>query len=218
MVRESVIVQFARRAGRPCRASRFVATALALVASGVTGPAAQAPAWRVGAGEVVVRCPLTVGGSFDAKTTALSGHVAADPSQPGQLTGALTVDLTTLDSGIGLRNTHMREKYLETGRGDGFNRAVLDDIRLAVPDVATFAGATTFTGTLLLHGTRKLVRGDARLTRSGSAVRVEATFPVELPEFGVPKPRYLGVGVKDQVQVRVTFTAASAVTATGSSR
>jgi polyisoprenoid-binding protein YceI len=218
MVRGSVIVHIALNAGRPCRASRLVATALALAAAGIAAPAAQAPAWRVGTGEVVVRCPLTVGGSFEAKTSALSGHVAADPAQPGRLAGELSVDLTTLDSGIGLRNTHMREKYLETGRGDGFNRAVLDDIRLGVPDVAAFAGTTSFSGTLLVHGTRKPVRGDARLARSGSDVRVEATFPVTLPEFGVPKPRYLGVGVKDQVQVRVTFTAASAVTATGSTR
>jgi hypothetical protein len=39
-----------------------------------------------------------------------------------------------------------------------------------------------------------------------------------VPDFGVPKPRYLGVGVRDQVQVRVTFTARSAGAATGSTR
>lgn len=194
-----------------------VAAGLALVwaAAGVSG---QAPGWRVGAGEVVVTCPLTVGGSFAAKTRSLSGHLAPDTGQPGRLIGDLSVDLDSLDTGIGLRNTHMREKYLETGRGDGFARAVLSDIVLRAPDVSTFTGSTTFTGVLLVHGTRKPVHGDARVARNGGDVRVEATFAVSVPDFGVAPPRYLGVGVRDQVQVRVTFTAAAAGAAAGSTR
>ena len=61
-------------------------------------------------------------------------------------------------------------------------------------DAATVTGATTFTATLLVHGTRKPVSGQARITRSGTDVRVEASFPVNLPDFGIPEPRYLGVG------------------------
>lgn len=194
-----------------------VVAGLAL-AGAMAGVFAQAPGWRVGSGGVVVTCPLTVGGSFEARTQSLAGQLAPDAAQSGRLTGELSVDLNTLDTGIGLRNTHLREKYLETGRGEGFDRAVLSDVVLRVPDVSTFAGTTTFTGTLLVHGVRKPVHGDARVTRAGGDVRVEATFPVSVPDFGVPKPRYLGVGVRDQVQVRVTFTAASAGAATGSTR
>lgn len=169
---------------------------------------AQAPGWRVSAGEIAVRCPLTVGGSFEATTRDVTGHLAPDPAQPARLTGELSVDLRTLDTGIGLRNTHMRDNYLEVGRGDGFERAVLSDITLAGGDATTFSGATTFTGTLLVHGTRKPVTGQVKVARSGDAVRVEAAFPVRLPDFAVPKPRYLGVGVGDEVQVKVKFSAA----------
>lgn len=197
------------------RAGAAAGLALVWAAAGVY---AQAPGWRVGAGEVVVTCPLTVGGSFEARTQSLAGQLAPDAAQAGRLIGELSVDLDTLDTGIGLRNTHMREKYLETGRGDGFARAVLSDIVLRAPDVSTFSGSTTFTGVLLVHGTRKPVHGDARVTRHGGDIRVEATFPVSVPDFGVPRPRYLGVGVRDQVQVRVTFTAAAAGAATGSTR
>jgi len=151
-----------------------------------------------------VVCPLTVGGSFEAKTDSLSGELGVDASQPTKLSGELSVDLKTLDTGIGLRNTHMRENYLEVGRGEGFERAVLGDIVLG-SDVATASGATTFTATLLVHGVKKPVTGTARITRAGDDVRVDATFPIRLAEFGVPDPRYLGVGVKDQVQVKVKF-------------
>lgn len=172
---------------------------------GASAIAAQAPALRVSGGEVVVHCPLTVGGSFQARTAAIQGQLTPDPSQPSKLTGELAVDLKTLDSGIGLRNTHMRENYLEVTKGDGFDRAVLSDIALAEGDASTVTGSTTFTATLLVHGTRKPVSGQARVTRSGGDVRVEASFPINLPDFGIAEPRYLGVGVKDQVQVKVRF-------------
>jgi hypothetical protein len=35
-----------------------------------------------------------------------------------------------------------------------------------------------------------------------------ASFPVNLPDYNIPEPRYLGVRVKDTVQVEVAFTTA----------
>jgi polyisoprenoid-binding protein YceI len=166
--------------------------------------AAQDQTWHVSTGDVIVVCPLTVGGSFEARTRSLSGELRADPSKPTSVAGEIAVDLRTLDSGIGLRNTHMRDNYLEVGRGDGFDRAVLSDIVLGA-DVATASGSVSFTASLLVHGVRKPVAGQAKVTRSGSEVRVDASFPVKLADYGIAEPRYLGVGVKDQVQVRVKF-------------
>jgi hypothetical protein len=140
-----------------------------------------------------------------------------DSTQPGRLQGELTVDLATLDTGIGLRNSHMRDNYLEVGRGEGFSRAVLKNIVVG-GDVATLSGRTSFTATLLVHGVERPVRGDARLSRDAGGVRVEASFPVVLAEHEIAKPRYLGVGVRDQVQVRVRFEAAAGSAGTGSER
>ena len=182
-------------------AQRAFALFCVLVASHA---AAQPAAWRVASGEVTVLCPLTVGGSFEAKSSGLTGELRVDAAQPTRLAGELAVDLRTLDTGISLRNTHMREHYLEVGRGEGFERAVLSDIVLGA-DAATASGAATFNATLLVHGVKKPVAGTARITRSGEAVRVEATFPVTLAEFGIADPRYLGVGVRNQVQVKVRF-------------
>ena len=187
----------------------LLSLAFALASQPLGPPAvhAQAAAWRVGSGQVVVVCPLTVGGSFEAKTSSVSGQLAVDPAQPSRLTGELAVDLKTLDTGIGLRNTHMRENYLEVAKGDGFDRAVLSEIVLK-GDAAAVAGATTFTATLLVHGTRKPVSGHANLSRNGADVRIDASFLVTLADFGIPEPRYLGVGVKDQVQVKIKFGSA----------
>lgn len=181
--------------------------AFVMLIAATAATAAQPAAWRVSSGHVAVICPLTVGGSFEATTRSVSGQLSVDPSQPSRLAGTIEVELQTLDTGIGLRNAHMRDNYLEVGRGDGFERAVLSDIVLG-GDAATAVGATTFTATLLVHGVRKPVNGQARIARTGGAVNVDASFFVNLPDFGIAKPRYLGVGVKDQVQVKVSFGSA----------
>ena len=164
-------------------------------------------AWQAGDGDIAVLCPMTVGGSFEAKTRAITGRLAIDSSQPGALSGELQVDLQTLDTGIGLRNSHLREKYLEVGKGAGFDRAVLSEIVVSGVDLTTGSGKGTFKGTLALHGTRKPVSGTVRLMPAGEHVKVDAAFPVQLPDFGMPEPRDLGVGVRDQVEVRARFVA-----------
>jgi len=186
-----------------------------LVALLVALPTARAlgadASWRVARGDVRVACPMTVGGSFEAKTSAIQG--TATPGAPGApFGGEISVDLATLDTGIGLRNEHLRNKYLEVGRGQGFNRAVLSAIRLGDTDPRGFQGKTAFTGTFLLHGTTKPVAGQATIRREGSGVRVEASFPLSVAAFGIEEPRYLGVGVRDQVTVSVSLMAEPADT------
>ncbi len=161
-------------------------------------------------GDVKVVCPLTVGGSFEATTAAVSGTLALAGLHPVVLSGELVVDLKTLDSGIALRNDHLRNEYLEVGKGEGFERATLADIHLGDVDPDGFQGRTSFSGTFRVHGAERPVTGQAQIHREGSEVLVEATFPVTLPDYGIPKPRYLGVGVRDTVRVQVSLVAVPA--------
>jgi len=124
--------------------------------------------------------------------------------------GEIAVDLKTLDTGIGLRNEHMRTQYLEVGKGQGFDTAALSDVHLLDLGGDAGQGRTRFTGTLLLHGTKRPIAGQADIRREGAAARVDASFPVVPAEYGIASPRYLGVGVKDAVQVKVSLTAAPA--------
>jgi hypothetical protein len=58
-----------------------------------------------------------------------------------------------------------------------------------------------------LHGTRRPVAGQADIHAEGNDVRVVASFPVRLDAYGIAPPRYLGVGVKNEVQVKVSLVA-----------
>ena len=192
------------RASSAWRSRALVALVFTLTAP--RGHAADAASWGVERGDVRVVCPLTVGGSFEAKTDAIRGTVTLAASA-AVFGGELAVDLSTLDTGIGLRNEHLRRTYLEVGRGPGFDRAVLSEIRLGDGDPRGVQGKSHFSGTFLLHGTKRPIAGAATVRQEGNAVRVEASFPVTVSEFGIEKPQYLGVGVRDQVNVTVMFVA-----------
>ena len=68
-------------------------------------------------------------------------------------------------------------------------------------------GKGSFSGSLMLHGVKKTVSGSAEVRKAGAGLRVKASFPVNLADYNIAEPRYLGVGVKNTVRVEVTFTA-----------
>jgi polyisoprenoid-binding protein YceI len=182
---------------------------LLVVGAGLDGgtASAQSDQYQVTGGRVVVVCPLTVGGGFEAKTEAISGAVSLGSDQPGSLKGALSVDLRTLKTGIGMRDRHMRDNYLEVAKAPGFETATIEGIQIEKLD-----GKTTFNGTLVLHGERRAVSGLATIARQGGDYTVEAEFPVRVSEFNIPKPSYLGVGVQDQVRIKIALTVSSIAT------
>ena len=181
-------------------------SALAAAAGAQTSPGVGS--WTVSAGDVRVRCRLTVGGSFDAVTSSLSGALRPSANDAA-FSGELRVDLATLDTGISLRNGHLRGDYLEVERGPDFREAVLSGIVLDEPPPGRGGGRETgFSGTLALHGVRRAVEGEAELRGRDGRIQVEAVFRLSLEAFGIPPPRYLGIGVRDDVEITVRFEAA----------
>jgi polyisoprenoid-binding protein YceI len=189
------------------RRTLFVLLAFGLaIASSAAVPQATSDTYRITTAAVAVMCPLTVGGSFEARTNALVGDLAyADAT--GAINGVVQVDLGTLQTGISLRDQHMKEKYLEIHRSDTLTKATLDEIRMERAEGTSIP----FHGKLTLHGEQHTVNGtaDVQVQRRDGGVRVRARFPISLSAFGIQPPRYLGVGVRDEVQVQVQFTAVS---------
>jgi YceI-like protein len=175
-----------------------------LVAAGIS--LADSHSWTTTTGDVRVTCPLTVGGSFEARTTALEGTLSLDPTTT-TLAGELSVDLRTLDTGISLRNQHMLDNYLEVQKSEDFETAVLSNIDVGTLSAGIAEGRSRFAARLRLHGTTQAVAGQATLSERGSSVRVEASFPIRISDYAIPDPRYLGIGVKNEVAVRVAFVA-----------
>ncbi len=157
---------------------------------------------RVQKATVTITCPLTVGGSFEARTTALTGELALLPETTDGVRGTLSVDLRLLETGIGLRDRHLRQNYLEVDKRPEFSVATLQQIR-----IANWDGTSSFRGILTLHGQQQEIAGTATVKRERGAFQVEAVFPLRISDFQIAEPTYLGVGVSDNIEVRVRMSA-----------
>ena len=208
-------MQFPQRVASIALAATLLPATLDPVAA---RPASVEESWNLTSGNVKVRCRLTIGGSFDAVTSAISGTLR-QTGPDASYAGAVRVDLVPLDTGIELRNNHLRETYLEVARGERFRHAALTGIQLADPlpqDAARHK--TPFSGTLSLHGVERAIAGEAELRRRDGRLRVQAAFSLSLKVFDIPPPRYLGVGVRDKVEIVVTFDAVSDNSSSGGRR
>lgn len=118
-----------------------------------------------------------------------------------KLNGELTFKMETLNTGIGMRDEHMKEKYLEVAK---FPTAVLKIKDMVLPDAWTPQTAglkdQAFKGTLTLHGVEKEVSGIVNVNNDMGA---NADFEIKISEFGISIPSYLGITVADTVRVRV---------------
>lgn len=122
----------------------------------------------------------------------------------GKLDGHFRVDLSTLDTGIDLRNTHMREKYLEV---DKFPHAVLAFRKVPI---AANGSEEVFGGRLDLHGHSRPVEVSAKVERSGPRIRIAAHFTLLLTDYGVAIPSYKGITVAKRVALDVDAVLATA--------
>ena len=149
-----------------------IATALAMLLASVSVVAQQATALGVRDARVAITCPLTIGGNFVAKTENVSGQLQLASVSGGEVAGEIAVDLASLDTGIGLRNRHMSDNYLEVGKGVEFEKARLSSLKLE-PKGALGTGEVSFSAMLTLHGVAKEVKGTADVRAAGGEYKVK---------------------------------------------
>jgi polyisoprenoid-binding protein YceI len=166
---------------------------------------------------------LVILSATSAGNAALSGasdvHVGFEASGPAglKITGTtadltasedsgnvvITVALANLTTGIGLRDEHMKEKYLEVPK---FPATTLTVARSALTVPA--AGQKTqgdAPGTLSLHGQSRPVTVHYDSKGDGAAIVTHGTFHINMNDFGITVPTYLGVTVKPGVDITAAF-------------
>ena len=112
----------------------------------------------------------------------------------------VSVKLDGLATGIDLRDRHMKEKYLETGK---YPVAILevDKAKLRFPEGNAVNGTTE--GKLTLHGVSKAVKVSYKADGDKNQAKVEGSMRINMKDFKIDVPSYLGVTVKPNVDVEV---------------
>lgn len=114
----------------------------------------------------------------------------------------ISVRLDHLQTGIGLRDRHMKEKYLEVGQ---YPSARLSIQRSALRIVDGSSSGADVPATLTLHGKTRPVSVHYDAKKTGAEISVSGSFGVNMKDFGIAVPSYLGVAVKPDVEVAARF-------------
>lgn len=183
---------------------------LGLIATALAATNGRAETWIVGEGSEVVFTSKAPMESFDGKTDQVSGHIRCPADDlGGELDLRIAVDLASLDTGIGMRNSHMRDRHLET---DEYPEAVFTgEAVVATSAPALLPGQAvrlTVRGTFELHGVSRPrdIEATVTLEHDGS-LTVATDFAVSLEDHAIDRPQFLVMKLADEQQVRVLVKA-----------
>lgn len=136
---------------------------------------------------LVVKVSLFPAGSFEIKSDKIEGKgkKAGDSYSADEV----KVALTSLDSGIDLRNEHMRKRLNPHGE----THVVVKNIK---------AGKDSGTAQISIAGVTKDVKFTSKDNGDGTAT---ANFELNLPDFELKDINFKGVGVEDKATVEATI-------------
>ncbi len=137
----------------------------------------------------------------DEKANPLTGQMALNGNK---LSVKASFALNSLETGIGLRDRHMKEKYLETEK---FPKADFVLTEMALPDALTKgdgeAKDVAFKGTLTIHGVPQEVSGTASVQRKSDKFEFAFEFGTKITGHKIELPSFMGVTVAEDVKVSV---------------
>ncbi len=157
------------------------------------------------------------------KTGEITGFIEVDLENFSETASAkFEVDLASIKTGIGMRDTHMREQYLET---DKFPKAVfvLTGIKTTVETSLTNNQSIDMIleGDFTVHGVSKKVEvsvtatylkenDETRTRLPGDLLHIIGTFDVFLSEHNIKRPQFVFLKLDERQKIDLDFFASTA--------
>ena len=158
-------------------------------------------------------------------TNKIMGHVHVNPTDITKgLMAMFEVDLASIKTGLGLRDQHMRDNFLETGKYPkttltvdkvtSVSHKILMDMKSIEVDAE---------GTLDLHGVKNKVQlknmtvtyfqeSDATKGKmAGDLLIINSSFSVELPDYNIKVPQMIVLKLDKTIKVSVDLTGSTMV-------
>ena len=151
--------------------------------------------------------------SFEGKTKQVTGQIVFNPARlADSLTVHMEVDLASLDTGISMRNKHMREDHLETAT---YPKAIFHGTKLLDPSAPALAPGQkvsfTLEGEFSLHGVTKTIQVPVEVTSSVkddvTRIHVVTHFLVKLSDYKIDRPQFLVMRLDENQKVTVDVMA-----------
>ena len=186
---------------RPSRAGRRILTALVLAAL-VLPPAVEAQPLRFRiqpeASEITFRATSRLMNA-DGHFSRFSGDVMVDPAvlTTGRIT--LTIDAASLDTGIEMRDNHLRSS-------DFFDVARFPTVAFQSVRIEAAGRRATVVGRLTLHGVTREIAVPIDVQITNTALVASGEFIVNRGEYGINYNSFVNP-IGNEVRVAFTFRA-----------
>jgi polyisoprenoid-binding protein YceI len=146
--------------------------------------------------------------SVHGKSTSMTARLRFRQGPDGPVLEGIEAALPvkSLNTGMGLRDEHMRKHIFTTEDGQ------LPDLRFTADKTACskfVARQSTcdLSGTLVIRGTARPFTIAIKLTEDGDSIRAIGDGAVKLSAYGIERPSQLGVRTSDDVTLRFDLTA-----------
>jgi polyisoprenoid-binding protein YceI len=205
--------RFARARSRALRLATVMAFALPVLAQ--ARASAQAQTFKVeegGESRIQFVSDATLE-RFTGTSAKLSGEIKVDPAKPADAKGEVKVPVSSIKTGIELRDHHLQqENWLDAKKFPDAKFVItkVTGVQKLKPNEAVDA---TISGKFTLHGVTKDVTATAKVRwipaadGKPEALRVQASFPVKLEDHKVSIPSIVALKVAPEVKVNVELRA-----------
>ncbi len=165
------------------------------------------------------RAPLE---TIVGKTSQVRGYVTVDPADiSGSAGGKIEVDLASLQTGIGMRDRHMREQYLET---DKYPKTTFEITRVIETGGNVLEDQKpvemVLEGNFTVHGITRLIEvpvtanlikesEDTKIRHPGDILHIQATFDVLLSDHQINRPQFVFLKLDEKQRVDLDVFAAT---------
>lgn len=141
--------------------------------------------------------------SFEGHTYKVDGYIywnGTNMTNESQV--YIEVDLNSLDTGIGLRNRHMRENYLETFKWPKtWFKGKITEINPASED----SSIVKVDGTIFIHGTERPLFTKAIFIYNNDHILVHSDFYIKLSDFNIKIPKIMFLKLDENIKLELNL-------------
>ena len=154
--------------------------------------------------------------SVHGKSSALEGRVKVRHGSDGPLLEKIeaTIPVKTIETGMNVRDEHMRKYVFTTTDGQTPDVRFTSD-KAACSKVSESQSTCQVAGDLVIRGTARPFNIALKVTEdNGGTFHASGDSIVKLSTYGIERPSQLGVSTSDEVKLKLDFTARPAPVAT----
>jgi polyisoprenoid-binding protein YceI len=141
--------------------------------------------------------------NFEGITNNIDGFLYFENDLTNNSQLHFEVDLRTIDTGIGLRNRHMRENYLET---DKYPMAVYEGKIVNAEKVGENKYKVKVSGNMNIHGVSIPQDIEGTIELVGDEIYINSDFIVKLTDHKIDVPSLMFMKINENMQMHLDFT------------